>query len=66
MSGWAGGIANREWRRDRRSSDDGRLGALEDVRTILERFRSEHGWEPGMAWDPYLGEYRRGNVISAH
>lgn len=59
MSGWAGGIANRTWQRDRRGPDSGRIEAINDVRRILATFRSEHGWERGMVWDPRRGQYVR-------
>lgn len=58
MTGWAGGIANREWKRDRRGPDSGRLGAVDDVRKILAKWRAEHGWQPGMTWDPREGTYK--------
>ena len=57
MSGWAGGAANYRWQRDRRGSDDGRLGLRQDVVRILARFRAENGWQPGYVWNPYRGTY---------
>lgn len=57
MSGWAGGIANREWKRDRRGPDSGRLNACADVARILAAWREQHGWQPGSAWDPHAGMY---------
>jgi hypothetical protein len=32
MTGWTGGIANRDWQRDRRGPDSGRIALVEDVR----------------------------------
>ena len=55
--GWSGGAANRTWQRDARGPDSGRIGLIEDARAILAKFRAEHGWEPGMEWDPYAGAY---------
>ena len=57
MSGWAGGSANRTWQRDRRGPDSGRLDAITDVRRVLTQWREQHGWEPGMTWNPYTGAY---------
>lgn len=28
-----------------------------EIRKTLWKFRKEHGWEAGMAWDPYQGKY---------
>jgi hypothetical protein len=57
MTGWSGGVANRTWKRDARGSDDGRLGLAADIAAILRKFRDEHGYEPGMAWNPFTGRY---------
>ena len=27
------------------------------VLAVLAKFRAEHGWEPGMEWNPYRGAY---------
>ena len=59
MSGWTGGIANRDWQRDRRGPDSGRIALVEDVRRILADWRADHGWEPGLVWDARLGWYVR-------
>lgn len=60
MTGWSGGAANRTWQRGRRGPDGGAIGALEDVQRILDKFRADHGWQPGMVWDPRAGQYVRG------
>lgn len=60
MSGWSGGAANYTWQRDRRGPNDGRLNLRADVAAILAKFRAEHGWQPGMIWNPYSGAYERG------
>jgi hypothetical protein len=66
MSGWTGGIANRDWQRDRRGPDNGRIGLAEDVRRILADWRADHGWEPGSVWDARLGRYvKRGELTCA-
>ena len=57
MSGWAGGAANREWQRDRRSPDNGRISLVDDMRRILADWRASHDWQPGSVWDARLGRY---------
>jgi hypothetical protein len=57
MTGWTGGTANRNWQRDRRGPDNGRIALAGDVRAILEDWRAAHGWEPGFIWDPRQGRY---------
>jgi len=64
MTGWAGGIANRTWQRDRREPDSGRINLAEDVHRILVKWRAEHGWEPGFIWDPRIGTYRAPHELS--
>jgi hypothetical protein len=57
MTGWTGGIANRNWQLDRRSPGNGRFALAQDVRAILAAWRADHGWEPGHIWDPRRGWY---------
>ena len=33
------------------------MTALDDIRRILADWREQHGWQPGMVWDPYAGTY---------
>jgi hypothetical protein len=50
---WSGGSVNRRWHRGRQR--DGTEG--DEIRRILAEFRQQHGWEPGMEWNAYLGMY---------
>jgi hypothetical protein len=58
MTGWTGGVANRDWQRDRRTTDDGRIRLAADVATILAGWRESHNWQPGFSWDPRTATYR--------
>jgi hypothetical protein len=54
MSGeWTGGAANLTWHRGHQL--DGTEAG--EVRRVLSVFRAEHGWQPGMEWNPYRGAY---------
>ena len=54
MSGeWSGGASNRMWHRGHQHTGT----EPDEVRRVLAEFRLEHGWQPGMIWDPYQGEY---------
>jgi hypothetical protein len=50
---WTGGSVNRTWHQGRQR--DGT--ETEQVRAVLGKFRRDHGWQPGMTWNPYLGAY---------
>ena len=48
------GTANYMWRpRDPQHTSTGTT----EVLRVLDGFRQEHGWEPGMVWNPYAGAY---------
>jgi uncharacterized heparinase superfamily protein len=31
--------------------------SVTEVRRILDDWRKQHGWQPGMVWDPYTATY---------
>ena len=50
---WAHGTANAMWH----TGPQHQATSTREVRRVLDGFRQEHGWEPGMVWNPYTGTY---------
>jgi hypothetical protein len=43
--------------RRRPARREGESWHLAQVRAVLDRFHAEHGWAPGLVWNPWLAEY---------
>jgi len=51
--GWSGGAANRRWHRGYQPTGD----EARQILAVLDRFRRERHWEPGMIWNPCTAAY---------
>jgi hypothetical protein len=43
---------------------DAATRAITEITKVIGKFRAEHDWQPGQAWNPYAGVYEQPQVVT--